>query len=58
MSAGLEEILQRCTVTREWSAWRQDVPWLTLYFTFAVWISIALAFVPVDRARSPQILKR
>jgi hypothetical protein len=39
-------VLRRCTVTREWAAWRQDVPWLTLYFTVAVWISIALAHLP------------
>jgi len=43
---GLREILRRCTVTRDWAAWRQDVPWLTLYFTFAVWVSIALPHVP------------
>jgi len=43
---GLHEVLRRCTVIRRWSAWRADVPWLTLYFTVAVWISIALAHVP------------
>jgi hypothetical protein len=47
LSAGFGEILQRCTVMREWSAWRQDVPWLSLYFTLAVWISIALAHAPI-----------
>jgi hypothetical protein len=50
LSAGFGEILQRCTVMREWSAWRQDVPWLSLYFTVAVWISIALAHAPVGSA--------
>jgi hypothetical protein len=50
LSAGFAEILQRCTVMREWSAWRQDVPWLSLYFTVAVWISIALAHAPVGSA--------
>jgi hypothetical protein len=43
---GLREIVRRCTVTRDWAAWREDVPWLTLYFTVAVWISIALAHLP------------
>jgi len=46
LQSGLREILNRCTVVREWSAWRDDVPWLTLYFTTAVWISIALAHAP------------
>ena len=57
-SAGFGEIVQRCTVMREWSAWREDVPWLTLYFTVAVWISIALAYAPVDRARHPGDFER
>jgi hypothetical protein len=54
LSAGVGEILQRCTVTREWAAWRQDVPWLSLYFTVAVWISIALAYAPVGSATGPR----
>jgi hypothetical protein len=47
---GLHTALQRCVVSREWAAWRDDVPWLSLYFTVAVWISIALAHVPPLRA--------
>jgi len=50
LSAGFAEILQRCTVMREWSAWRHDVPWLSLYFTIAVWISIALVHAPIGAA--------
>jgi hypothetical protein len=50
---GLRTALQRCVVSREWAAWRDDVPWLSLYFTVAVWISIALAHVPPLRAAAP-----
>jgi hypothetical protein len=46
LGEGLREVIRRCTVTRDWAAWREDVPWLTLYFTVAVWISIALAHLP------------
>ena len=53
LSAGFGEILQRCTVMREWSAWRHDVPWLSLYFTVAVWISIALVRAPIGSAIRP-----
>jgi hypothetical protein len=35
---------------REWSAWRHDVAWLSLYFTVAVWISIALVHAPLGGA--------
>jgi hypothetical protein len=47
---GLRTTLQRCVVSRDWQAWRNDVPWLSLYFTVAVWISIALPRVPPLRA--------
>jgi hypothetical protein len=43
---GMAEVLDRCIVMREWAAWQQDVAWLSLYFTVAVWASIALAHVP------------
>jgi hypothetical protein len=43
---GIREILQRCVVNRDWAKWREDALWLTLYFTVAVWISIALPQVP------------
>jgi hypothetical protein len=46
LHTGMHELLERCVVTRDWNAWGQDVPWLSLYFTIAVWISIALAHVP------------
>jgi hypothetical protein len=46
LAEGLGELLERCVVTRDWSAWREDAPWLTLYFTFAVWVSIALPHAP------------
>ena len=43
---GMREIVQHCVVTRDWAKWREDALWLTLYFTVAVWISIALPQVP------------
>lgn len=46
LDEGLRTLINRCMVVHEWGAWREDVPWLTLYFTVAVWISIALAHAP------------
>jgi hypothetical protein len=33
------------------AAWREDMPWLTLYFSAGVWLSIALVDVPPLGAR-------
>ena len=46
LADGLRQVLGRCTVEHDWAQWRQDAAWLTPYFTFAVWSSIALAYVP------------
>lgn len=46
IAEGLGEILRRCNVVWEWSAWRTDATWLFLYFSVAVWISIGLVRAP------------
>ena len=46
LAAGLVEIMNRCEIVRVPSAWREDMPWLTLYFSVAVWISILLSHTP------------
>lgn len=50
LEQGFGQIIERCVVRRDWTAWWQDAVWLTLYFTTAVWISIALAHLPSLRA--------
>jgi hypothetical protein len=42
---GLKDALQRRRVARRWSEWRPEVPWMSLYFTAGVWISLCLVFV-------------
>jgi hypothetical protein len=54
LATGLGEIAARCNVVRSWDTWRQEVPWLSLYFSTAVWISIALAHAPPLTVRRPQ----
>jgi hypothetical protein len=46
LAQGLRTVLERCIVEPRWEAWHNDVPWMTLYFTVAVWISIALVHAP------------
>ena len=46
LDEGLRTLLERCVVRRDWSAWRADATWLTLYFTVCVWVSVALPHAP------------
>jgi len=43
---GWSDALHRRVVTRDWEIWRPEVPWLTGYFSLAVWVSIALLVLP------------
>lgn len=44
---GLEDSWRRRVVTRRWEDWREEIPWMTLYFTAGVWVSIALIRAPL-----------
>lgn len=44
---GLRDVAMRWTVTHSWHDWREEMAWMTLYFSFAVWISIALVHAPI-----------
>ncbi|HWM41481.1 MAG TPA: hypothetical protein VNP36_03495, partial [Burkholderiales bacterium] len=52
LDQGFGQIIERCIVRRDWAAWWQDAVWLSLYFTTAVWISIALAHLPPLRMKA------
>lgn len=43
---GAVDASTRWTVTHSWDVWRTEVTWMTLYFSVAVWISLALVHVP------------
>lgn len=43
---GLKDAAARRHPTRSWAVWRPEVGWLTGYFTFAVWLSLALVHLP------------
>lgn len=42
---GLRDALQRRRVAHCWSEWRPEVPWMSLYFSVGVWLSLCLVFV-------------
>ena len=46
LAEGLGTLFARCTVEPRWIAWQNDVSWISLYFTIAVWISIGIAHAP------------
>ena len=47
---GVQDSAQRRVVTHDWTEWRDEIPWMTLYFSVGVWISIALTRAPTSSA--------
>jgi hypothetical protein len=41
---GMVDVCRRWTVSYRWEDWRNEVPWMSLYFTFGVWSSIWLVY--------------
>jgi hypothetical protein len=35
----------RWWVAHRWSEWRPEVPWMSLYFSVGVWLSLCFVFV-------------
>jgi hypothetical protein len=57
---GLHDLTTRWVVTRDITNWRDEIPWMSLYFSAAVWMSLLLAsfgllrrFLPRYRVRRP-----
>ena len=44
MMEGLSDALQRRRVAHRWSDWRPEVPWMSLYFSVGVWLSLCFVF--------------
>jgi hypothetical protein len=43
---GTIDSLERRVVTRRWEDWREEMPWMSLYFSAGVWISLSLIRAP------------
>jgi hypothetical protein len=41
---GMIDVCSRWAVSYRWEDWRNEVPWMSLYFTFGVWSSIWLVY--------------
>jgi hypothetical protein len=46
LADGWRDSWGRRVVTRRWEDWREEMPWMSLYFSAAVWISIGMAGTP------------
>jgi hypothetical protein len=42
LAQGFQDVAGRWIPTGIWEHWRHEIPWMTLYFSVTVWISIAL----------------
>lgn len=58
IAQGLADVSGHWVVSRRWDVWRHEVPWMTLYFSAAVWFSIALVHAPLPRPFEHLRLKR
>jgi len=50
VSEGWGDASHRRVVTRVWSDWVDEMPWMSLYFSAGVWICIALVRTPPPRS--------
>jgi len=41
---GIIDTLSCKEVSRDWSVWREDVPWMSAYFSICVWFSVWMAW--------------
>ena len=53
LAQGWLDVSGRWVVSHRWEDWRTEVTWMTLYFSVAVWLSIALVHAPLPRRRVP-----
>jgi hypothetical protein len=46
---GLRDVSERWVVIHSWQEWREEISWMSLYFSIAVWVSISLVHAPHSR---------
>jgi hypothetical protein len=53
-ASGLHDLATRWIVTHNIARWRHEIPWMTLYFSLAVWASLALGSFGLIRHHLPR----
>jgi hypothetical protein len=54
IAQGIHDVSSRWVVSYRWDDWKSEVVWMSLYFSVAVWLSIALIHAPVLREFQPR----
>jgi len=52
--SGLRDVAARWVVTDDIAQWRDEIPWMSLYFSVAVWTSLLLGGFPLVRHLLPR----
>jgi hypothetical protein len=52
---GLHDAQNIYNVNFRWDVWQEEIPWMTLYFTVAVWVSIYLTHAPDFKPYSSRV---
>jgi hypothetical protein len=59
ITQGLLDVSGRWVVSHRWQDWHNEVAWMSLYFSVAVWLSIALVHAPgLERSAVPGVRNR
>ena len=54
LAQGLLDAARPCVLSWRWEDWRAEIAWMTLYFSVAVWLSIAMVHAPDLRTDGPR----
>ena len=52
LAQGVADVCGRRAVSYRWADWKNEIPWMSLYFTFGVWCSIWLVYVSLGLQRT------
>ena len=55
---GLRDVSTRWVVTHDIAEWKDEIAWMSLYFSVAVWASLALCVVLFARKSSAALSRR
>ncbi len=58
LMAGLHDVATRWVVTRDIVQWREEIAWMSLYFSMAVWTSLVLGSFGLVKATLPRFVVR